>query len=112
MTDETKNFIVVKTTTASRNEAELIAKKLVELQLAACVQISPIKSCFRWQEKICFEEEFCLSIKSRKSLFEDLRAEICRINSYQTPQIFACDICEIDEKYGEWLNSACFQTKI
>ncbi|MCS7274858.1 MAG: divalent-cation tolerance protein CutA, partial [Candidatus Bipolaricaulota bacterium] len=46
-------FIHVITTTASQDEAERIARALLEKRLAACVQIvGPITSFYWWQGKI------------------------------------------------------------
>ena len=58
------------TTTEKREEAEKIARVLVEERLAGCVQIiGPITSTYWWEESINTTEEWLLLIKSRKTLY-------------------------------------------
>ena len=47
------NFIQVSTTVPSREDAERIARLLVEQRLAACVQVlGPISSTYRWKGQV------------------------------------------------------------
>ena len=62
------NFIQVVTTTALREEAERIARELVEARLAACAQVvGPIASTYRWQGKIETAEEWQCWVKTEAS---------------------------------------------
>ena len=55
-------FIIVITATPSQEEAQAIAEAAIEQRLAAAVQlIGPIRSTFRWNEKIQRSEE-CLGV--------------------------------------------------
>jgi len=48
------NYIVIYITTSSASEAKKIGRVLVEEKLAACSNIiSPIRSIYSWQGKIC-----------------------------------------------------------
>ena len=48
-----EGFIQVTTTTEKKEDAERIARSLVETRLAACVQIvGPIESIYRWKGRI------------------------------------------------------------
>ena len=48
-----EGFIQVTTTTEKREDADRIARTLVERRLAACVQIvGPITSVYRWKGKV------------------------------------------------------------
>ena len=63
---EGKDAIVILITVASREEAERIARRLVEDRLAACVNIVPqVRSLFIWQDKFSQEDEILLVVKSR-----------------------------------------------
>jgi periplasmic divalent cation tolerance protein len=101
MTDK----IVVLSTCDSEAEAVRIARHLVELRLAACVNILPgARSIYRWKEQVEDAAEWVLAIKSRRDLFAALRAEIERIHSYETPEIIALPVVDGSEAYLAWLD--------
>jgi len=96
--------IVVLSTCASAEEAGRIAHQLVESRLAACVNILPaIRSVYRWNGAIENAEEVLLIVKSSRPLFEELRAEITRLHSYQTPEVLALPVVDAAEPYLAWL---------
>ena len=101
MTDK----IVVLSTCGSAEEAARIARALVEKKLAACVNVMPaIRSVYRWKDAIEDEQESLLVIKSSRALFDQLRAEIERLHSYEVPEVIAVPIVDGSEGYLEWLD--------
>ena len=100
MTDK----IVVLSTCASSEEAEKVARTLVEKKLAACVNILPaVRSIYRWKGAIEDDQETLLLIKSSRALFGDLRAEIEKLHSYEIPEAIAIPIVDGLERYLEWM---------
>ena len=100
MTDK----IVVLSTCGSAEEATRIARGLVEKKLAACVNVMPsIRSIYRWKGVIEDEQESLLVIKSSRALFDQLRAEIEKLHSYDVPEVIAVPIVDGSEGYLEWL---------
>ncbi|RPI16694.1 MAG: divalent-cation tolerance protein CutA [Acidobacteriales bacterium] len=98
--------IVVLTTCASAREAETIARALVEKRLAACVNILPgVRSIYRWCGAIEDGAEVLLLIKSRRNLFDELRAEIEKVHSYETPEVLALDVTAVSAAYLSWLDA-------
>jgi len=54
-------FIIVLVTTASKKEADSIAKGLLDAKLIACANVlGPVSSHFHWSGKIETAEEFLL----------------------------------------------------
>jgi periplasmic divalent cation tolerance protein len=103
MTDK----IVVLSTCASPEEAGKIARVLVEKRLAACVNILPaVRSIYRWKDAIEDDPETLLLIKSSRALFDELRAEIERLHSYEVPEAIAIPIVDGLERYLEWMGHA------
>ncbi len=96
-------FIAVQTTTASPEEAERITEALLAENLAACVQIAPIRSRYVWKGAIERADEQLMLIKTRADLFEAVRARIRALHSYETPEIVATPIVAGDPDYLAWI---------
>jgi periplasmic divalent cation tolerance protein len=100
-----KSYIQISTTTETKEQAQKIAKYLVEQKLAACVQISgPIKSIYHWKENIETASEFLCLIKTRTSLFKKVETAIKKLHSYETPEIIATPIVKGSREYLNWLD--------
>ncbi len=101
MTDK----LVVLVTCRSAKEAERIARSLVAARLAACGNIlrSPIRSIYRWKEKIESAREVLLIIKTSRRRFPALQATIKRLHSYEVPEIIALPIAAGSQSYLSWL---------
>ncbi|HZU45194.1 MAG TPA: divalent-cation tolerance protein CutA, partial [Terriglobales bacterium] len=78
---------VVITTCGTEEEAQKIARELLERRLAACVNIiSPIQSIYRWQGKVESATEWLLLIKTTAEQFAALRDAIRELHSYDLPE--------------------------
>jgi periplasmic divalent cation tolerance protein len=97
--------LVVLVTCRSAKEAERIARSLVEERLAACGNIlrSPVRSIYRWKEKIESATEVLLIIKTSRRRFREVQAAIKRLHSYEVPEIIALPIAAGSEGYLSWL---------
>ncbi len=104
------SFIQILATCPTRELAAQIARALVELRLAACVQIGgPIGSTYHWHGAIESAEEFVLVAKTRGELFTQVAAEITRLHPYDTPEIIAVPIAAGSEKYLNWITAETSQ---
>ncbi|UCF57110.1 MAG: divalent-cation tolerance protein CutA, partial [Deltaproteobacteria bacterium] len=71
------DYIQLFTTTEKRDDAEIIAREVVEKRLASCAQVlGPIKSTYWWKEKIEQTEEWLCIMKSRSDLYDELEEAI------------------------------------
>ena len=94
---------VVLTTAATHQQAEALARILVDERLAGCVQIlSPVRSIYRWQGKVTEDTEMLLLIKTRRALFTELSARVRDLHSYETPELVLLP-ASADREYGLWL---------
>ncbi|HXH10892.1 MAG TPA: divalent-cation tolerance protein CutA [Alphaproteobacteria bacterium] len=101
----TEDYIQVLTATASRDDAQRIATALVELRLAACVQvIGPIASTYWWQGRVEQTEEWLCLIKSRRALYTGLEQAIRARHPYETPEIIAMPVVAGSPPYLHWLS--------
>ena len=92
------------TTTASRDEAQTIAKLLIDEKLAACVQLLPIESFYVWQGKSQNEAEVLLLVKTRSVLFDAVIARIKQMHSYSVPEIVAIPFTAGFAGYLNWID--------
>lgn len=100
-----KSYIQVTTTTETREQAQTIARHLVEEKLAACVQIvEPITSIYRWKGKVEEAREWLCLIKTRDDLYDQVEKAIKKLHSYETPEIIAVPITKGSKEYLNWLD--------
>lgn len=101
------SFISVHITASSIQEAEAIARALVEAQLAACANIiSGVASIYRWEGKIEQSDEVLLILKTRASLFDKITHKVKDLHSYSCPCIVAMPIEQGYAPYLDWLNDS------
>lgn len=98
-------WVVVLVTASSQAEAESLAKALVEAKLAACVNLYPVRSFYRWQGELCCDQEWQLTIKTRLASFGRLAHEVQQRHSYDTPEIIALPIVTGSPSYLDWLDA-------
>ena len=99
------DYIQVVTTTERKEDAERIARALVEARLAACVQVlGPITSTYRWKGAIETSREWQCVAKSRLDLYARLEETIRGAHPYEVPEILALPITAGSQGYLEWLD--------
>lgn len=100
MTDK----VITLTTCATKEDAIRIARHLVEVRLAACVNVVPnVTSVYRWQGAIEESAEWMLIIKTATGLIENLKEEIRKVHPYEVPELVALNIVDGAETYLGWL---------
>jgi periplasmic divalent cation tolerance protein len=97
-------FRVVLVTAGSEEEAEKIARALVEERLAACVNIVPgVRSIYRWRGAVEDDSEVLMVIKSEADILDALEARVRALHSYEVPEILALPIERGSAPYLDWL---------
>ena len=100
------SLLVVITSLPSLEQAQTIARQLVENRLAACVQIQKgVNSIYRWDGKICEENEVLLSAKTSRVLWEEIRGFIQNNHPYDLPEIMAFTPADYEQQYGQWVEA-------
>jgi periplasmic divalent cation tolerance protein len=101
------DFQIVLSTSADREEAERIAHRLVEQQLAACVNILPgVQSIYRWQGKVESATEVLMVIKTSAGLVPEVQATIANLHSYEVPEVLVLAVAGGSEAYLGWLKAS------
>src|SRR5665213_196435 len=105
MTDEMTDKIVVLSTCGSAEEAERLARLLLEARLAACVSvIMQVRSFYRWQGKIEDADEWLLIVKTSRELFTDVSRLIGASHSYELPEVLALPVADGSPAYLKWFD--------
>ncbi|MBL8033317.1 MAG: divalent-cation tolerance protein CutA [Leptospiraceae bacterium] len=101
--------VIILTTLPDMVAAEKISFQLVELKLAACVNILPdVQSIYHWDGKLVREREAKLLIKTSSERLNETRAYIKANHPYSVPEITTIgengDVA-MQNDYWEWLES-------
>lgn len=96
-------FLAVYTTVATREEAQRIARALVERGLAACAQISGIESFYAWKGAVRNEAEFRILFKTTEAQYPAVEAALRELHSYELPAIHAVAVARIYGPYAAWV---------
>ena len=99
------DFGLVVTTVDSEAKANEIAHDVVERGLAACVQIAPVRSIYRWRGAIEEALEYRLEIKMRVADYSLLEAAILALHPYEIAEIVRLEIADGHAPYLAWLGA-------
>lgn len=99
------DFVVV-FCTAPPDSSGRLARLIVEERLAACVNISPVRSTFLWEGKVNEEAEDLLIVKTENLKVEELAARIREVHPYELPEIIVLPIVGGDNGYLDWISES------
>lgn len=99
-------FSIIYITAGDMAEARKIGRQLVEERLAACVNIFPITSIFRWKGNIDEANEFGIIVKTRSEKVKDIEKRVKEIHSYEVPCVLSFSIDRGSAEYLKWINES------
>ncbi|MHA1594968.1 MAG: divalent-cation tolerance protein CutA [Candidatus Baldrarchaeia archaeon] len=101
---ETPEYVLIITTTPSRESALRIAKVLLDRKLVACVSIlENAKSLYWWEGKIEEAVEYVLMIKTTKKKSKSAISVIKKEHPYEVPEAIILPIIDGLEDYLKWI---------
>ena len=105
---ENDKAVLVYSTFPSLETAEAEGARLVDMRLAACVNILPgMVSIYAWEGKRHRDEEVVMLIKTRRTLADRVIAEVKSRHPYETPALLILPVDGGSDAYIGWL---CAQT--
>jgi periplasmic divalent cation tolerance protein len=100
-----EKHLVVYITTPDMQTGEEIAGALIERKLAACVNLIPVHSIYRWEGEVARDDEVLLIVKTRADLFaEQLVPAVEELHPYQVPEIIALPVVMGAAGYLKWID--------
>jgi len=100
---DTDDFVTVQTTTDSADEAEQLASLAVERRLAACVQVSEVRSYYWWQGETHSDPEFLLTLKTTSGSVPGIKELLASQHSYDEPELIVTPIIGGSDTYLQWI---------
>lgn len=95
---------IVLTAASGAEEAERLARTLVEERLAACATLIPsVRSIYRWKDAIEDATETLLLLKTGNEQLAALEARLRELHSYETPEFLVLNVESGSRAYLEWL---------
>lgn len=92
--------------TVPRSAADDIAARLVDEEVAACVNRVPCRSTYRWEGEVVTDEEAILLAKTTADRYDDLVALLEEIHPHDVPCIERFDEADVLASFGEWVDDA------
>lgn len=96
-------YSVVLTTAPSRKTALELARALVERRLAACVNVLPATSVYRWEGEVKEEEEHLMVLKTRRTNVDDIHDLLDELHPYEVPELVSLEVEDGSAAYLNWL---------
>jgi periplasmic divalent cation tolerance protein len=97
-------LLLVLTTVGSRDQADSIARALVEERLAACVNVlGACDSVYRWQGAVEHAQETILLIKTTRERYAQFEQRLQALHPYELPEIVAIAPEAVLPAYARWV---------
>ena len=96
-------LIAVYTTVADPAVARELARAAVDARLAACVQIEPVQSIYRWDGAVQSEPEQRVMFKTTLAMYAELQQFILARHPYELPAVFAVPASLASPAYAGWV---------
>ncbi len=104
---EEPRYIVILITSDSVEEADHIARVLLEKKKVACVNIvRGIDSYFWWEGKPDSARENLLIAKTKSSLLPEIVDVVRKVHSYDVPEVIALPIIGGNQDYLDWIEQS------
>jgi len=72
----------------------------------ACVSATPVVAVYRWEGKLCEDEEMLLLMKTTRGQVDRLMEWILSVHPYEVPEILAVPVVQGSPSYCEWVVSS------
>ena len=98
------DLVLVLSTVPDDENAERLARTLVDEKLAACVNVHPpMMSIYRWKGQVESSAERQLVIKTTRERLPSLEARLKALHSYELPEFIVVAVEGGSDEYLRWV---------
>jgi periplasmic divalent cation tolerance protein len=102
--NENENILIVLCTFPDLGKARETGTALVELQLAACVNLIPaVESIYRWEGQVETSAEVLAVFKTTREAWPRFEHRLKELHPYEVPEIVAVKPEEVSAAYARWV---------
>ena len=96
-------LVEVRTSVASRDDADRLARDVVTARLAACAQVTgPVTSYYHWKGALERSEEWQCHLKTTRTRWPDVERFLRENHPYELPEIVMLPLAG-SEAYLDWV---------
>lgn len=96
-------YVVAMTTVDTEEAADRLATVAVEARHAACAQVLPIRSVYRWEGRVEQGEERLLLFKTTAAAVGELEAALAAHHPYDVPEFVVVPVTTGSPDYLAWI---------
>ncbi len=101
------DLVVALSTAPDAEQAERIARALVEERLIACANLVPgLTSIYRWEGAVQAEPEVLLVMKTRRALVPRLKERLSGLHPYEVPELVVTPLVDGLDPYCRWVRDS------
>jgi periplasmic divalent cation tolerance protein len=99
----TRHCIIVTSYSKARTASKII-DALLSRRLAACIQVFPVRSFYKWKGRLSRDRENLMLIKARSRDFDKIKGVILEYHDYEVPEIISVRIDKGFAAYLDWMD--------
>ena len=101
------DLVLALSTAPDAEQAERLARALVEERLIACANLVPgLTSVYRWRGAVQEDPEVLLVIKTRRSLVPRLKERLSQLHPYEVPELVVTPLLDGLDPYCRWVRES------
>jgi periplasmic divalent cation tolerance protein len=99
-----EDLVLALSTAPDAEQAERIARALVDERLIACANLVPgLTSIYRWQGAVQADAEVLLVMKTRRALVPRLKERLPALHPYEVPELVVTALVDGLDPYCRWV---------
>ena len=96
-------FLLILTTVGQADDAQRLARTLVEEGLCACAQIEGIDSVYRWKGEVVQEPEWRILFKTASDRYSQVEKRLRALHPYELPAIYSLRPEQALPAFADWV---------
>jgi periplasmic divalent cation tolerance protein len=105
MLESNPQACLVLTTESTLDEANKLARTLVEEKLVACATLVPVvQSIYHWNDQIQSAPETMVLLKTSPELLQALEARLLQLHSFKVPEFLVLPVDQGNRAYLDWFH--------